>query len=636
MHKFILPLFSLLLFLGSCSEIEKQYVESRIDSNEELQDYLLDGWNTWNNPNLLNHVLMPEGLSIRISFRQTTINEGAPYYLDQAYISSPFHSFPEKVEPLSHTYDGSYTDLRISWKGLTARVQTATQKGELFILYTPEKVPQHAPLMIIESGILWNKSGVIEKKDDFFQAEFGPKTININSTQPDSLVPLPLVSQYITIRSDTPAGIYTGKKRSLEYITDLIQNRESKISKEKEIYGESAETYDAQQSLLAWNLIYDPFNNRAITPVSRIWNENWGGWVLFDWDTYFTAAMYAFDNKYHAFSNLIAITDEITEQGFIPNFSAALSSGKSYDRSQPPVGSLITKLIYDKYPEKWVLKEVYENLLSWNRWWETNRDNQGYLSWGSDYVEGIAISGSKQAAMYESGLDNSPLFDDAVFNEEKGLLELGSVGLMSLYIADCKNLAEIAEILEKPDDKAELLGRAEKYSSKLESMWDDAAGIYRDFDLSKMTPSKHLSPTNFYPLISGVPSQQQAEAMIQNFFMNPDEFYGEFMMPSISRSDPGFTDNSYWRGRIWAPMNFLVYIGLKNYNLPEARMILADKSNKLLLKEWKENRRVFENYNADTGEGSDVSDSDGFYSWGGLLALIKLMEDGYWDKPARE
>lgn len=636
MHKLILLLFSLLLFLSSCSKIEKQYVESRIDSDEELQDYLLDGWNTWNNPNLLNHVLMPEGLSIRISFRQTTANEDAPYYLDQAYISSPFHNFPEEVEPLAHTYDGSYTDLRISWKGLTARIQTATQKGELFILYTPEKLPENPPVMIIESGILWNKKGLIEKKDDFFQAEFGPKTININSTQPDSLIPLPLVSQYITFRSDAPAGIYTGKKRSLAYITELIQNRESKISEEKENYGDLSDTYDAMQSLLAWNLIYDPFNNRAITPVNRIWNEKWGGWVLFDWDSYFTAAMYAFENKYLAFSNLIAITNEITDRGFIPNFSAALSNGKSNDRSQPPVGSLIAKMIYDKYPEKWVLKEVYDNLLSWNRWWEANRDNEGYLSWGSNLMEGIPESGSKQAAMYESGLDNSPLFDDAVFNEEKDLMELGSVGLMSLYIADCKKLAEIAEILNKQMDKAELLDRAQKYSSKLENMWDEASGIYRDFDLSNMTPSKHLSPANFYPLIAGVPSQQQAEAMIQNFFMNPDEFYEEYMMPSISRSDPGYKDNSYWRGRIWAPMNFLVYLGLKNYNLPEARMILADKSNKLLLKEWKENRRVFENYNTETGVGSDVSNSDGFYSWGGLLALIKLMEDGYWNKPAKE
>ena len=124
--------------------------------------------------------------------------------------------------------------------------------------------------------------------------------------------------------------------------------------------------------------------------------------------------------------------------------------------------------------------------------------------------------------------------------------------------------------------------------------------------------------------------------MIQNFFMDPDEFYGDYMLPSISRSDPAFNDNSYWRGRIWAPMNFLVYLGLRNYDLPEARKILAERSNQLLMQEWVKNRRIYENYNAGTGEGSDVSSSDAFYTWGGLLGLIKLMEEGYWDIPEQE
>ncbi len=109
------------------------------------------------------------------------------------------------------------------------------------------------------------------------------------------------------------------------------------------------------------------------------------------------------------------------------------------------------------------------------------------------------------------------------------------------------------------------------------------------------------------------------------------EFYGEYMIPSISRNDPAFNDNDYWRGRIWAPMNFLVYLGLRNYDLPEARKILSDKSLELIMKDWNKDHHVYENYNAVTGEGADVSNSDGFYSWGGLLALIPLMEAGYWE-----
>jgi glycogen debranching enzyme len=126
-----------------------------------------------------------------------------------------------------------------------------------------------------------------------------------------------------------------------------------------------------------------------------------------------------------------------------------------------------------------------------------------------------------------------------------------------------------------------------------------------------------------------VPSQEQAERMINEHLFNPEEFYGDWMIPSISRNDPAYKDNSYWRGRIWAPMNFLVYLGLRNYDLPEARSLIAQRSLELIMKEWTENRRVYENYNSETGEGPDVMNANDFYSWGGLLSLIALMEEGY-------
>ena len=91
-------------------------------------------------------------------------------------------------------------------------------------------------------------------------------------------------------------------------------------------------------------------------------------------------------------------------------------------------------------------------MLTWNRWWDKERNNQGYLSWGSDaHPEGMD-GHSLQGAKWESGLDNSPLFDDATFNEEKEMLDLASAGLMGLYVADCNYLAEIAEVLGKTED----------------------------------------------------------------------------------------------------------------------------------------------------------------------------------------
>jgi glycogen debranching enzyme len=114
--------------------------------------------------------------------------------------------------------------------------------------------------------------------------------------------------------------------------------------------------------------------------------------------------------------------------------------------------------------------------------------------------------------------------------------------------------------------------------------------------------------------------------MVREHLENPEEFGGEFVLPSIARNDPAYKDQNYWRGRVWGPMNYLVYLGLRNYDQSGARTELAEKSLNLFFREWKKNGHVHENYNATLGEGDDVSSSDRFYHWGALLGLITHQE----------
>lgn len=117
--------------------------------------------------------------------------------------------------------------------------------------------------------------------------------------------------------------------------------------------------------------------------------------------------------------------------------------------------------------------------------------------------------------------------------------------------------------------------------------------------------------------------------MIEEHLHNPEEFGGAWGLPSIVRNDPAYPDQNYWRGRIWAPMNFLVYLALRRHGSSEAcvaRRQLAEMSERLILKEWRSHRHVHENYCAESGEGCNVGNSDRFYHWGGLLSLIALMK----------
>jgi hypothetical protein len=137
------------------------------------------------------------------------------------------------------------------------------------------------------------------------------------------------------------------------------------------------------------------------------------------------------------------------------------------------------------------------------------------------------------------------MWDDAIFDSASHRMLMADVGLMSLYIADCQSLSEIAAILGNAGDAKELTERAEKYSKKLETLWDDQFGLYLNKDLVTGKPSHRLTPTLFYPLLTKVPSMDQASRMMKEHFYNPNEFWGEYILPSVARNDKVFNDNQY-------------------------------------------------------------------------------------------
>lgn len=357
--------------------------------------------------------------------------------------------------------------------------------------------------------------------------------------------------------------------------------------------------------------------------------------MLFDWDTYFSAWMAGMESKDLAYANAVEITKHITPQGFVPNFAGSYGNA-SFDRSQPPVGSLVFYELYKKFKDKWLLEYVFEDLMKWNTWWPKNRDDKGLLCWGSNPVapplKSDFATNTWQGAAYESGLDNSPMFDGVSLNTTTHLFELADVGLTSLFVMDCEYLSEIAQIIGKEREAKEIKARGELYRKNLGELWDDTSGIFQNKNTETGEFSNKLSPTNFYPLLAHAATNDQAKRMVNEHLLNPEEFYGKWMLPSIARNDPAFKDQEYWRGCIWAPLNFLVYLGLKNYDFPSASEMLAEKSHLLFMENVELNGYVYENYNAITGNIENPEEGhlmgDNYYHWGALLGLIQILESG--------
>ncbi len=400
--------------------------------------------------------------------------------------------------------------------------------------------------------------------------------------------------------------------------------------------GALADAPGAMMQAICWNTLYDTRRKLVSSPVSRDWCYDWRGVLVFCWDTYLVATFMSYETPELSRLNFEAVNAAIDELGHVPNYYMAHGAA-SRDRSMPPLGSYMIWKTQCLAPDRAWLKQVYPQLTRWHKYWMKHRDGNGngLLSWGSNPVAyefpqlvpyNQKLQHTRQAAIYESGLDNSPMYDDVDFDEYANTLRIDDVALSSYYAMDCEALAHMAAFLGHERDAQRYRREHEQMARRInDELWDDAHGIYcnRHWD---GRVSMRWSPTSLFPLIAGVAPLERAQRLVQEHLLNSREFWGTWVIPSIARFDKAYPDNDYWRGRIWGPFNFLVAEGLRRYRFDDAAAELAEKSLTLFMKNWREDGGVYENYNADTGQGADVWNAARLYHWGGLLAFIAMQE----------
>jgi len=579
----------------------------------EYQKNTASGWNTWYTESVLTHVLLPWGFAVNLGFRKISSGER---------LSSPFIRREPEVRADVRTFDGAYTCIKLRHGNVPLKVESAAYGGGQVIMVTPDGYYTADEQLIVETAFLWGCDGTLKKENGALSAVLPDGTqVKLYSNTPPQEYYLP--EQYLPAMIfglNSPVVISTFPCGTVEACKILDDARES-VLRGAEAYGKYAEAYLAMQSCLGWNTVYDPIKKRVCSPVSRNWNKGKGG-TVFCWDTFFAAMMIAEENKPLAYVNFKVILDEMYPNGMIPNASIS-TSGSNADHSQPPVGSMVAEKLYAKFGEAEFLAEVYPKLLKWNTWYYENRMRaDGTMSWGSSTVGGV--KGTLFGAKCESGMDNSPLFDDAVYDAETGLIMQADVGLSGLFVKDCNALINIAVVLGKSNDANMLKTRCKRAEAGLASLWNGKAGIFENRDLTKGEWVERLTPMNFFALYSREVSAVQKKDMVEKYLLNENEFWGEYVLPSVNRRDPAFAEQHYWRGRIWAPLNFLVYEALKDAGLLREAKMLAEKSASLLLIEWKKEHHIYENYSAVDGLGSSARQSDAFYHWGGLLGYMAI------------
>jgi hypothetical protein len=422
-------------------------------------------------------------------------------------------------------------------------------------------------------------------------------------------------------------------------IDDILQAKAAAYAERRlAVHGLFEGAADALSNSLFWNTVYIAPYDLAFPAATRAWAAN-DGWVVFVWDNFFAALMASQEDGALAAAGVKSVLLGQYETGLVPNMASGI--GMTPDRSQPPVGSYCVWKIYQRTHDRSLVEWAYPRLKRWHEWWFKDRgdgqpwrdgNRDGLLEWGSDKGSEPAIvdRGVPKAPKWESGMDDSPMWDDAGYDEQAYTMKLTDVGLNSYYALDAECLSKLAAILGLGDDSHRLAAEYESMKQHVrERLWNEADGLYENRSWNGEF-SKRLSPTNFYPLLAGIATPAQARRMVEEHLLNPKEFWGEFVVPSVARNDPAFSDQFYWRGSIWAASNYLVYVGLDRYGFDKEAYELAHKSYGLFMEDWRSHQPSNENYLASGGNAG----GDPHYTWSALLCQIALdhyVDNTPWD-----
>jgi putative isomerase len=328
---FLLPVFLLLSGASAFAQSATSplaAVEPISSAYRALQARLASGWNTGDTHSVTTHLLLPDGLAIRLMLRHNTALNGDA--LMQDVLIGQRGLGAEKVFPGPHSWNGSYTSLNLTWRGYSFRVQSAHDGDDLVLLVTPlasTAKPSIPATLAFEAGYLWNRPGTVFLAGDHMEAVSPARRVPIYFTGPDRTkhgtphADMPLYGHYFSASLTQPLGLSTGCSRTIDEIRAILDRQEKAYRQSVAQPTATAAVQDEIQTTLGWDTIYDPENDRVISPVSRIWSVNWGGYVLFDWDTFFAGSLAAIGDRDLAYANTIEILREETPAGFVPNYA---------------------------------------------------------------------------------------------------------------------------------------------------------------------------------------------------------------------------------------------------------------------------------------------------------------------------
>ncbi|MGG1550164.1 amylo-alpha-1,6-glucosidase [Paenibacillus ferrarius] len=282
-------------------------------------------------------------------------------------------------------------------------------------------------------------------------------------------------------------------------------------------------------------------------------------------------AMWLWDSVFHSFAMnridpdnawlfLRSVLETQRSDGMIPHMSKV--DGTASPITQPPILAWGVWENYRYTQRRTDLAYALPRLERYMMWILANRDTNrnGLLEW--------MIEGNPLCRSGESGMDNSPRFDEAVL--------LDAVDFSSYAAADMMYISLIAEELGDKERSLRWSRQSAAMSAAIHrQLWDEEDGFYYDLAMDG-SRSKVMAVSGFMPMLLENMPTARTERLLA-LLHDPQYFGTPLPVPSTAVSESAFCTDM-WRGPVWISTNYLVITGLRKQGKEEEANKLAERT----------------------------------------------------------